>query len=203
MIVSSQKSVKSHPDVPEGLVYEEWGGKSVYYRGYKDVLMGIKTIEEVMSCSDLQGVLVSLINGFLFGNIDRKKYLLATNEIGLHLAKGDNLGNDLAIFEKEKVGKLTGKYFDVPPKIVIEIDIKADLNNFMNQDANYIFQKSQKMFDFGVEKVFWILTSPQKVFVMEKDNPKWYITNWSDDLQILENTVLNIANLLLEDQIDY
>lgn len=58
-----------------------------------------------------------------------KKYLLATNKIGLHLAVGDNLGNDIVIFEKEKVGKLQGKYFDIPPKIVIEVDIKADVSD--------------------------------------------------------------------------
>ncbi len=47
-------------NIPPALIYEMWQGKPVYYRGYRDVLAGKKTIEEVMSCSDLQGVLVSL-----------------------------------------------------------------------------------------------------------------------------------------------
>ncbi len=83
-------------NIPTALIYEMWQGKPIYYKGYRDVLSGKKTIQEVMrsaaqSCSDLQGVLVSLLNGYLYTTIDRKKYLLATNEIGLHLALNDNL----------------------------------------------------------------------------------------------------------------
>ncbi len=59
-------------DVPAALIYELWDGKPVFYKGYRDVLAGKKTIEEVMrsaaqSCSDLQGVLVSILNGYLYG----------------------------------------------------------------------------------------------------------------------------------------
>lgn len=114
-------------NIPPALIYEMWQGKPIYYKGYRDVLAGKKSIEEVTFCSDLQGVLVSLINGYLGNHINRKKYLLATNGIGLQLARKDNLGNDLVIFEKERIGKLKGKYFDIPPKIVIEVDIRADV----------------------------------------------------------------------------
>ncbi|GAB2560375.1 Uma2 family endonuclease [Spirosoma areae] len=136
-------------NIPPALIYEMWKGKPVYYRGYLEVLAGKKTIEEIMSCSDLQGVLVSLLNGHLYSLINRKKYLLATNEIGLHLALKDKLGNDVVIFEKEKLGKLKGKYFDVAPKIVIEVDIKADLSDFPSKADEYIMRKSQKLLDFG------------------------------------------------------
>lgn len=71
-------------NIPPALIYEMWQGKPIYYKGYRDVLAGKKTIEEVISCSDLQGVLVSLLNGYLYCVINRKKYL----------------GNDKAIFEK-------------------------------------------------------------------------------------------------------
>ncbi|WP_425290924.1 hypothetical protein [Spirosoma linguale] len=128
-VVASAKRRPSTRNIPSALIYEMWSGKPVYYRGYRDVLAGKKTIEEIMSCSDLQGVLVALLTIYLGGHINRKKYLLATNKIGLHLAVGDNLGNDIVIFEKEKVGKLQGKYFDIPPKIVIEVDIKADVSD--------------------------------------------------------------------------
>ncbi|UFH56515.1 hypothetical protein [Spirosoma sp. KNUC1025] len=39
--------------IPPALIYEMWKGKPVYYRGYRDVLAGKKTIEEIKSCSDL------------------------------------------------------------------------------------------------------------------------------------------------------
>ena len=119
------------------------------------------------SCSDFQGVLGALLNGYLFSVINRKKYLLATNEIGLHLALNDNL----AIFEKEKMGKLVGKYFSIPPKVVIEVDIKADVSDFTNKADGYILQKSQKLIDFGVERVLWIITDLQKVYIIDRNDP--------------------------------
>ena len=186
--------------IPSALIYEEWNGVPVYRKGYKEVLAGKKTAEEIMSCSDLQGVLVSLLNIFLGISINRKKYLIATNEIGLHLAKNDNLANDLAIFEKEKLGKLKGKFFDVAPKVVIEVDIKADASSFHNEEVNYILQKSQKILDFGTEKVIWILTDSQKVFVIDKNETKWYVVNWSEDIPLLENCDLNLQQLLEEEQ---
>ncbi|GAB4031974.1 Uma2 family endonuclease [Spirosoma jeollabukense] len=190
-------------NIPPALVYETWQGKPVYYRGYQDVLTGKKTIEEVMSCSDLQGVLVSLLNGYLYSTINRKKYLLATNEIGLHLALNDNLGNDVVIFEKEKVGKLKGKYFDVPPKIVIEVDIKADVSDFEGKLDGYLIQKSQKLIDFGVEKVIWVITAAQKVYVIDRNDPTWYVVNWSENITVMDGCILNIKQLLDDEEIEY
>jgi hypothetical protein len=188
--------------VPRSLIYEEWKGKPVYYKGYQEVLAGTKNIEEIMSCSDLQGVIVYLLNGFLYTHLNRKLYTVGTNESGLHMAKNDNLGNDLAIFEKAKVGKLKGKFFSVPPKVVIEVDIKADLESFLNE-GNYLFQKSQKMIDFGTERVIWILTETRKVFVASHDQKEWIITDWDQDIVVLDNCVLNLKQLLDEEEIDY
>ena len=33
--------------IPSALIYEEWNGTPIYYKGYKDVLTGKKTIEEM------------------------------------------------------------------------------------------------------------------------------------------------------------
>ncbi|GAB3692525.1 hypothetical protein GCM10027592_11570 [Spirosoma flavus] len=43
----------------KSLVYEMWDGKPVYYAGYEDVLKGTKTVEQVMSSSLFQGILVA------------------------------------------------------------------------------------------------------------------------------------------------
>ena len=195
-------------NIPPALIYEMWQSKPVYYRGYQEVLAGKKTIEEVMrsaaqSCSDLQGVLVSLLNGYLYSVINRKKYLLATNEIGLHLALNDNLGNDLILFEKEKLGKLKGKYFDIAPKIVIEVDIKADLSDFPTKADEYIMRKSQKLLDFGVEKVLWVITGTQKVYVIDRNDPTWYVVNWSENIPVVDDCILNIKQLLDDEEIAY
>ena len=190
-------------NIPLALVYEMWQGKPVYYRGYRDVLAGKKTIEEVMSCSDLQGVLVYLLGLYIGNSINRKKYLISSNETGLHLGQNDNLGNDLAIFEKEKVGKLKGKYFDVPPKIVIEVDIKADVSDFEGKLDGYLIQKSQKLIEFGVDKILWVITSAQKVYIIDRNDPTWYVVNWSENIAVLDDCVLNIKQLLDEEEIAY
>ena len=169
-LVAEKKSRRTTRSIPSALIYEQWQGKPIYYKGYRDVLAGKKTLEEIMSCSDLQGVLVALLNGFLYGAMDRKKYLLATNEVGLHLALNDNLANDIAIFEKEKLTKSKGKSFNVAPKIVIEVDIKADVADFPNKLDDYLIQKSQKLLDFGVERVLCIITSLQKVYVIDHND---------------------------------
>lgn len=190
-------------NIPHALVYEMWQGKPIYYKGYRDVVAGKKTVQEIMSCSDLQGVLVSLLNGHLYTMINRKKYLLATNEIGLHLALNDNLGNDVAIFEKDKISKLKGKYFDIPPKIVIEVDIKVDVAEFENGADGYVIQKSQKLLDFGVEKVLWVITSMQRVYVIDRNDPTWRIVDWSESIPVLDDCVLNIKQLLDDEEIAY
>lgn len=189
--------------VPAALIYEIWAGKPVYYRGYRDVLTGKKNIEETMSCSDLQGVLVALLTIYLGNHIDRKRYLLATNEIGLHLALNDNLGSDVVIYEKDKIGKLRGKFFDIPPKIVIEVDIKADVTGFENGADGYVIQKARKLLDFGVERVFWIITSMRKIYVIDRNDSAWHIVDWSTPISVMDNCQLNIKQLLDEEEIEY
>lgn len=193
----------SHKQLLKTLVYEEWGERTVYYKGYEQVLNGEINLESIMSCSDIQGVVVYTIGLFIGNNINRKKYLIATNEVGLHLAHKNNLGNDLVIYEREKVRKLRGKYFSVAPKIAIEVDIKADLKEFDNVVENYIVEKSQKMLDFGTERVLWILTDTKKIFVFEKGNPKSYLVDWSEGVPVLDDCVLNLKQLLDEEEIDY
>ncbi len=206
MIVTEDILTKETPTsvLLESLVYETLGGRDLYYRGYKDVLIGKKTKEEIMSCSSLQGVLVSLLNGILFGLINRKSYLLSTNELGIHIAKGDNLGIDIAIFEKQTLKKLNDKFFDIPPKIVIEFDVKVDISiaDFPAKAMDYIFDKSQKLLDFGVEKVVWITTQTKKKFIASKTQT-WIVIDWHTDFDLMEGCSLNIKQLLDDEEVAY
>ena len=134
--------------------------------------------------------------------INRKKYLVASNESGLHVSSGSNLANDIAIFEKEKI-TLTDKYFDVAPKIVIEVDIKVALEETgLSSDLEYVLSKSQKMLDFGVEKVIWITTQTKKIFVITPNAP-WYFVNYDENIPLLDDCVLNLAQLLRDEEIEY
>lgn len=199
---SRRRTSLSTRNIPPALIYEMWQRKPIYYKGYQDVLAGKKTIEEIQISSTLKSVLCSLLVGHFGNTLSRKHYFSAVNA-GLHLATNDNLGSDLAIFEKEKVGKLKGKDFDVPPKIVIEVDIKADIADFEGHLDCYLIQKSQKLIEFGVEKVIWIITSAQKVYVIDRNDPTWYIINWSENITVLDDCVLNIKQLLADEEIDF
>ncbi len=39
--------------IPESLVYERLDGQPIYYQGYRDVMAGRKTIEEIIGSSTL------------------------------------------------------------------------------------------------------------------------------------------------------
>jgi hypothetical protein len=126
--------------IPASLIYETLNGRPLYRKGYKEVIANLKTPEEIIGSSDLQAIMVSILHGFLFNQINRKKYLLTTSESGLRIATGNNLSNDIAIFDKEKV-IIKGKYFDIPPKVVIEVDVKIELEEFPARELDYFYEK--------------------------------------------------------------
>jgi Uma2 family endonuclease len=181
--------------VPKVLIYEEDEGKPIYYKGYKKVLTGQLTLEDIMGASYLQSLLITEIVGFLFSQLDRKKYQALASELGIHLDKGSNRACDIAIYEKTALQTVEDeeKYLDIPPKIAFEIDLKADLENILPE--NYYQKKTQQLLDFGVEKLIWVSTNPRKVMVATPDAP-WIILNWTDTFEIMEDLPLNLAQLM-------
>jgi hypothetical protein len=192
---------KRRKRVPSYLIYETLNGKPLYYKGYKEVLSGKKTPAEIMGSSSLQAAIVTAIVMFIGRTINRKKYLVATNESGLHVDLKSNFSNDIAIFEKDGL-TLTNKYFDVPPKVAIEIDVRIDLENFSAREQSYIYEKTERLLDFGVERVIWITTQPQKIFIASH-TADWTTHNWNIDVPVLDDCVLNLAELLREEGIAY
>ncbi len=57
-----------------------------------------------------------------------------------------------------------------------------------------------KLFDFGVEKVFWILIKNKQIIEAEKDKP-WLIKKWNYDINIISDNIFNPENLLREDNV--
>ena len=201
MVAENPVSPVLHQEIPPALVYEVLNGRPLYYRGYRDVLTGTRKVEDIVGSSSLQAILVSLIHTFVMANRDKKKYLPVTNEAGVHLDLNDNLSCDVAIFEKGTFD-ITTKYFNTPPKIVIEVDVKIDLGEFDGIDFNYIAEKTQKLFDFGVERVLWVLSKPRRVFVAVP-NQDWIFTDWSNDVPVMDGCILNVKNLLDDEEIVY
>lgn len=201
MVATQELIPKDAPVIPSALIYEVLNGRPLYYRGYKEVMEKNLNPESVMGSSSLQAILVSLIYGYVLYNRDKKKYLPVTNEAGLHLDLKDNLSCDVAVFEKGSFD-ITTKYFNTPPKIVIEVDVKIDLTDFDGVEYEYIAEKTQRLFDFGVERVFWVLSKSRRVLVAVP-NQDWIFTQWHNDIPVMDGCVLNVKRLLDEEEIAY
>ncbi|MDZ7897269.1 MAG: Uma2 family endonuclease [Arcicella sp.] len=183
--------------IPDRLVYEVMDGNPIFYKGYKEVLAGKKTYSEIMGSSKLQSLIVSYLLRILFKNFDEEQFTILSSEAGIHLDNGNNLAGDILIFTPEQIvgEEFDEKYADVPPKIAIEVDISADVEDL--GEEGYIYKKTQKLLDFGVEKVIWITTKAQKVTVATPDKD-WQISNWNKDIEVMDGVSFNIGEYLLK-----
>ena len=181
--------------VPSYFVWEVIDGQPLYRRGYKDVMRKLKTLDEIMGTSSYQSLINSYLLSLLFPQLDLSQYDILTNEIGVHFEKNDNTSNDIAIYKRLAANQITKKYTDFPAKIVIEIDIDIDPDSM--PDLEYLNTKTQKMLNFGVEKVLWVLTNIKKVMVATANAP-WQTIDWSHDVEIMDGIVFNIQKYLTE-----
>ncbi len=196
----AEPQIENDLKIPDFLIKEEINGKPYAYKGYKSVLSKEKTLEEIMGSSNLQAYLVSCLLEFLFDNISRKAYKIYTNESGIHLSHKNNLACDIAIFDKEKLfaDKITKRYINIPPKVVIEVDVdieSVDNQNVFFMETGYVSKKTDALLAFGVEKVIWILSEGEKVLVATNDD-KWYMLPWNSDIEILDGVTFNIAQFI-------
>lgn len=194
MTASSRKKL---PPVPDYLIYEMDEGKPIYYRGYKDVLEGNKTPEEIMGSSILQSILIELIKNYINSKLI-KNHVILSNELGLLFSKKSWRLADIAIFDKKSLleAGITDEYSKIPPKIVIEVDTKAHFENVSDIDY-YYHHKTDQLLDFGVERVIWIYTRAEKFMTAEK-NKRWETASWKEDLDIMGGIVVNIPQLIEE-----
>lgn len=177
--------------IPESLIYEIMDGKPIYRKGYRDVLSGKKALEEIMGASTLQSVIVAYLVIQIGKFIDDDAYFVLTGESGVHIDHRNNLANDIAIYDQMVLtpAKISKKYADVPPRIAIEIDIEADTSEMT--ENGYIYKKTRKLFDFGVQKLIWVLTDPQVVLIA---SPEYIETvNWDKSVEIMDGHTFNIG----------
>lgn len=189
------KSRRYERKVPDALVYETMDGEPLYYRGYKDVMSGKKTIEEIMGSSTLQFVLGNYFIRLLAKHLDEDGFYIAASEAGVHINHRDNMANDIAVYESGVLtpDRINDRYANVPPKFAIEIDIKADLSNPKHYD--YVNLKTQKLLDFGTEKLIWVFTETHKVMIAPK-NEDWSIMDWNKDIELITGVQFNIGKYL-------
>lgn len=165
--------------------------KPIYYNGYRDVLSGKKTTTEIRGASSLQSVIISHLMKVILLFIDEDQYFVLVSEPGVHLTHRDNVSNNMAIFDQAVLtgSKIAKKYVDVPPKIAIEVDIDADVESLT--ETGYIFKKTRKLLDFGIETVFWVLTEAQAVMIANKDRIE--TVQWNRDMALMDGQTFTIG----------
>jgi Uma2 family endonuclease len=181
--------------VPDYLIYEIMDGQPIHYKGYRDVMNGTKTVDEIMGSSSLQSLIVTHLVILLGRQLDDNEFTILSSEAGIHLNRRNNLVGDILIFDNETlpIEAINEFYVSVPPKIVIEVDITADPAD-MSPDA-YMFKKTQKLLDFGVERVIWITTQVKKVTIATA-NDDWQVRDWHKDVEIMPGISVNIGQYL-------
>ena len=181
--------------IPDTLVYEMQNGEPVYYAGYRDYLNGIKPIEEIRTSNLIQSMIISRLMFMLQLNLS-DEYEVLTNELGIQFEKKAWRAADMAIVKTADIEQVEtkNKCLRFAPEIVIEIDTKAELSDLKNP-LNYYQEKTDELLAFGIKKVVWIFSETEKIMVA-RAGEKWEISNWTEDIEIMEGVVVNIANLL-------
>lgn len=194
---SGVQARKPKAKVPEYLIYEIMDGKPIHYKGYLEVLAGTKTFSEIMGSSTLQSLIVTHLIILLGKQLDENQFTILSSEAGLHLDKRNNLAGDILIFDSATlpIEAIDEFYAQVPPKVVIEVDITADPTDVTSD--TYIFRKTEKLLKFGVEKVIWITTQAKKVTVATP-NEDWQVKDWHKDVEILNGISFNIGQYLTQ-----
>jgi len=187
------KSIAQH--VPESLIYEIVDGQPIYYKGYKDFLNGEKQPGDIRASTYIQSLVITALVCLLDAQLN-KKYQVLTSEVGLQFKEKRRRAADIAIFEKAKLRQVKdkNKYLKIAPRIVIEIDVKAEIEEV--KDAfGYFHKKTDELLNNGVEKVIWIFTDSQKVMIVEAAST-WQVLDWSKDIEIMGGLVINIEKLI-------
>ncbi len=190
-----RKAAKAAPKIPDYLIREVIDGKPIYYKGYRDVLAETKTFAEIMGSSTLQSFIIAYLQRLLYKFLDDETHTILSSETGIHLNKYNNLAGDILIFENSvlPIEAIDEHYATVPPKIAIEVDIAAEAPDL--EIDSYIFNKTQKLLNFGVEKVIWITTKSKKVTVATK-NEDWQVKDWNKDIEVFDGIIFNIGEYL-------
>lgn len=192
---TQEKTIARKKAIPDVFVYEMVQAKPIYYKGYQEVMNGKKSMENIMGSSFLQSLIISRLLRLLLTCLP-EVYEVLTNEIGIQLTKKHWRAADIALYHKDRLRgiPLQNKYLDIPPKIIFEIDTKADIEQWTTP-LNYYYAKTDELLAFGVEKIIWIFTETEKIMIAESGKD-WVITNWDQDVHVLDDIHINIFRLI-------
>ena len=200
---AEKKTVKKRP-IPAYLIKETIDGIPFYYKGYRSVINRTKKTADIMADSGLQADINAFIYGLLIKFLDLKKYKAYVGEVGNHLDHRSNMGLDVVVYDRKVLTpkKITTKYIDVAPKIVVEIDINVELpDRKANIFEEFVLRKIRKLHEFGCEKIIWIFTR-SKTVIVSTPGTKWDVLHWDADIELLEGITFNIADYLKAEGIE-
>lgn len=175
----------------KSIVYETLNQTPIYYRQMNLMAKG----ESTVGCSGIQAMIITVILRYLYQHLPAK-YEIVTNEVGLHIDKNNNLAADIAIYEKSRLNsqELTEQYLTIPPCIVIEVDTKADIQDFQ-MALDYYTLKTKRLLTFGVNKVIWLSSSSRTILVAEPDK-NWIIHDWNQAVILVDDIELSLEALM-------
>ena len=178
--------------IPDYLVYEVLDGQPLYYKGYLEVLAGRQKLEDIMGSSVLQFFILEYLLRLIVKADPDENYIIGNNEAGLHLEEKNNLANDIALYPSSVLtpDKIVPYYANVPPEIIIEVDLKIAFEGLTPPD--YINLKTQKLLDFGVKKVIWVFTKSRKVTIAAQGQP-WITDSWDNSFELFNGIEFNIG----------
>lgn len=186
--------------IPQSLVRETIDGIPFYYAGFRSVLNHTKKIEDIMADSGLQGIVKAYLFALLIQRLDLRRYQPMVGEIGSHLDHRSNMGLDVVVYDQQLLTptEITGKYIKVPPKVVIEVDVRVELEERGGDlFEQYVLRKTRRLFAFGTERIIWIFTRSHTVIVARPGN-SWDVLDWDAEVEIMEGITFNIAQFLAE-----
>ena len=200
----AEKTRPQKRKIPAFLVKETIDGIPFYYRGFRSVLNKTKKLEDIMADSGLQGFIKNWLFELLITQMNRQKYRAFIGEMGAHLDYRSNLALDLVIYDKSVLtaDKITTKYIDVTPKIVVEVDVKVELEDRnANIFTDFVLRKVRKLHAFGTEKIIWIFSRSKTVIVSTPGNT-WEVLDWDRNIELLDGITFNVAQHLEEEGIN-
>lgn len=177
--------------IPDYLIYETVKGKPIYYKGYKEVLKGTKTIEEIKLESTLKTWLKAQITILLYPLLEHK-YDIFTGKLGINMSEQTRRGADLAIYKKGAI-EIDETFANLPPEIIIEIDVVIDTQKQTEMD--YVNEKVDDYLNFGVKKVIWLFSKTKKIIIADKSDP-WLIYNWDKEIELMEGVSFNLQTIM-------
>jgi hypothetical protein len=92
------------------------------------------------------------------------------------------------------ISQASNKYISVSPKVVIEIDTKAEVAE-ISDTFSYYNEKTEQLLDFGVEKVIWIFTDSKKTLIATQKK-EWALVDWSKNIKIIDGLEINIEEVI-------